>query len=51
VEPTLVTGRPAEVPSAALRGTTRKRQVAVDTGGNVYVADGNHNRVLKFPAG
>jgi len=25
--------------------------VAVDTAGNVYVTDGNHNRVLKFPAG
>jgi serine/threonine-protein kinase len=25
--------------------------VAVDAAGNVYVADGNHNRVLKFPAG
>jgi len=25
--------------------------VAVDTAGNVYITDGNHNRVLKFPAG
>ena len=44
------TGTP-QMPSAALRGTTRKRRVAVDTAGNVYVTDGNHNRVLKFPAG
>ena len=39
------------MPRAALRRTTRKRRVAVDTAGNVYVTDGNHNRVLKFPAG
>jgi hypothetical protein len=40
-----------QLPRAALRGTTRKRRVAVDTASNVYVTDGNHNRVLKFPAG
>jgi hypothetical protein len=36
--------------SAALRGTTRKRRVAGDTAANVYVTDGNYNRVLKLVA-
>jgi hypothetical protein len=53
IAPGAVLERPRlpELPRAALRGTTRKRRVAVDTAGNVYVTDGNHNRVLKFPAG
>jgi hypothetical protein len=33
------------------RSGTARRVPAVETAGNVYVTDGNHNRVLKFPAG
>lgn len=32
-------------------GLNAPAYVAVDTGGNVYVTDGNNNRVLKLPTG
>jgi len=37
-----------ELPFTGLKNPTG---VAVDTAGNAYITDGDHNRVLKLPVG